>query len=526
LKNIFLLISLLSVPLQIHLKAQSIPDYKERTFNVFNDTLFQYITATEGNVKPDTYILGPGDKIFISISGLQETVLDLMIDQEGNLYIPKVGGIDLKNSTLAEGRKKIISAINKYYKNVDVFVTLIDFRKIKVSLLGNVKYPTSRILSANSRLMDLITSSGGLAETSNYRNIKITSKSGKTSYYDLLKYLRFGDKSNNPFLHEGDVVLVDKVDKVVTISGEVKYPGTYEFVEGETVDELISLAGSFTHKAKTDTAEVISFDNEGKVQKSKYYAYKEIESNPIELKVQDHVLVRQIPEYYIDHFVKVEGKIKYPGWYKIVKDSTTLREIVNEAGGFMEDASLTEASLTRKIGTEEYDPEFERLKQIPRVDMTDDEYDYLKAKSRERPGRVVVDFEKLFNDNELNEDVILERGDIINVPEAKNYVNLLGQVVNPGRVIYENGLTVDDYIELAGGFGWRAIEGEVRVIKAKTGEWIEADDVDSLDPGDTIWIPEEPPGPKFWEVFTSVLQVTGQIAAVIAATVAVIVATR
>jgi polysaccharide export outer membrane protein len=166
------------------------------------------------------------------------------------------------------------------------------------------------------------------------------------------------------------------------------------------------------------------------------------------------------------------------------------------------------------------------LKQIPRVDMTDDEYDYLKAKSRERPGRVVVDFEKLFNDNELNEDVILERGDIINVPEAKNYVNLLGQVVNPGRVIYENGLTVDDYIELAGGFGWRAIEGEVRVIKAKTGEWIEADDVDSLDPGDTIWIPEEPPGPKFWEVFTSVLQVTGQIAAVIAATVAVIVATR
>ena len=148
-KNIFLLISLLSVPLQIHLKAQSIPDYKERTFNVFNDTLFQYITATEGNVEPDTYILGPGDKIFISISGLQETVLDLMIDQEGNLYIPKVGGIDLKNSTLAEGRKKIISAINKYYKNVDVFVTLIDFRKIKVSLLGNVKYPTSRILSAN-----------------------------------------------------------------------------------------------------------------------------------------------------------------------------------------------------------------------------------------------------------------------------------------------------------------------------------------------------------------------------------------
>ncbi|MCK7519152.1 MAG: hypothetical protein MZV64_16210 [Ignavibacteriales bacterium] len=42
------------------------------------------------------------------------------------------------------------------------------------------------------------------------------------------------------------------------------------------------------------------------------------------------------------------------------------------------------------------DPEFERLKLILRADMTDDEYDYLKAKSRQRKGKVVVDFEGLF----------------------------------------------------------------------------------------------------------------------------------
>ncbi len=187
---------------------------------------------------------------------------------------------------------------------------------------------------------------------------------------------------------------------------------------------------------------------------------------------------------------------------------------------------LKEASLTRSIGVTQYDPEFERLKQIPRADMTDDEYDYLKAKSRERVGRVVIDFERLFNNNDLSENVVLKRGDIIDVPEAKNYVTLLGQVVNPGKIVYKHNLTYEDYIQLAGGFGWRALEGEVRVIKANTGEWIDADDVDSLEPGDTIWIPEDPPGPKFWVVFTTVLQVAGQIAAVIAATVAVIIASR
>ena len=264
----------------------------------------------------------------------------------------------------------------------------------------------------------------------------------------------------------------------------------------------------------------------GKRQISKYYTYDKIKTDSIKLKYQDHVVVRQLPEYYVNRYVKIEGFVKYPGWYKIIKDSTTLRDIIKEAGGFLKEASLTEASLTRTIGSNAPDPEYERLKQMARADMTVDEYDYLKAKSREHPGRVVVDFEKLFLDNDLSEDVVLKREDVISVPEAKNYIILLGQVVNPGRVTFKKGLTVDDYIKLGGGFGWKAIDDEVRVIRAKTGEWVEADDVDSLRPGDTIWIPEEPAGPKFWEVFTSVLQVAGQIAAVIAATVAVIVATR
>jgi hypothetical protein len=158
--------------------------------------------------------------------------------------------------------------------------------------------------------------------------------------------------------------------------------------------------------------------------------------------------------------------------------------------------------------------------------MTEDEYDYLKAKSRQRAGRVVVDFFRLLKFNDQSENLILKRGDALNFPEVKNYITLLGQVVNPGHIIFEEKLSVEDYIQLAGGFGWRALEGDVRVIKAKTGEWIEADDVDKLEPGDTIWIPEDPPGPKFWDVFTTTLSVVGQLAAVVAATVAVIIATK
>ena len=267
---------------------QELPNYPERTFQTENDSLkikpgkdFYTIGATEGSIDPDEYRVGPGDKIFISISGVLEAVHNLVIDQEGWLYIPKVGAIDLKNLTLAEAREKTINKLNQYYKNVDIFISLVDFRKIKVSLTGDVVRPSLYVLSANSRLMDLITTSYGLSKTANLRNINILSKDGTNKQYDLLSFLRFGDYENNPMLREGDVVIVDRVDEVVSISGEIKYPALYEFILGESISQLIDLAGGLLNKAKTDTIEVISFDPAGKNQMSDYFSFDELKNSNV-----------------------------------------------------------------------------------------------------------------------------------------------------------------------------------------------------------------------------------------------------
>jgi polysaccharide export outer membrane protein len=509
------------------LLAQTLPEYQERMFQD-SLSLIKTIpgTATEGIINPEEYKVGPGDKIFISISGVRETANTCIIDQEGWLYFPRVGGIDLRNSSLKDAKSKISDAILRYYKNVDIFISLVDFRMIKVSLIGSVAKPAVFVLPANSRLMDLITGSNQLTENSDMRNIKVIAKEGGTINYDLLSFLRFGDFSNNPILVEGDVVLIQKVDKVVRISGEIQYPALYEFRSGETVTDMIKLAGGFTTRARKDTIEVVRFLEDGKEQVSKYYSYSELQQADVFLQNKDHVIVRQIPEYLVDYYVTVNGYVRFPGWYKIKKNSTTLKDIIEEAGGFLEEASLTEASVSRKMDVEETDPEFERLKLIPVENMTEDEYDYFKAKSRQHTGNVVVDFVKLFRKNDLSENIVLRKNDFINIPEKKDYIILLGQFVNPGKIIYDPNLTVQDYIRLAGGFGWRALEGDVRVIKAKTGEWVDAEDVDELRPGDTIWIPEDPPGPKFWTVFTEVLSVVAQVAAILAASAAVIIATR
>jgi polysaccharide export outer membrane protein len=508
--------------------AQILPTYSERSDDLNNPKLLNKVEMepSEGIIDPEEYMIGPGDNIFISISGIEEQNSNLIVNHEGYLYIPRVGVVDLRNRSLKDAKTIIELKLKESFRNVDIYIGLGEVRKIKVSLIGNVNTQSTYIVTSNSRLLDLIKSSAGLANTSDIRNIQIISKDGSLRFCDYLSFLRFGDLKQNPYLKNGDIVIIDKVDKTVLITGDVKYSGRYEYKEGETVKELIDLAGGLLFKARKDSIEVISFESSGQKQYSKYYSYDFIQSNPLKLKYSDQVLVREISEFYEEQWVNIDGKIKFPGLYKIIKNKTTLSEIVNQAGGFLEDASLKDATLFRVDADSIYDPEFERISLIPRVDMTDDEYDYLKAKSRQRHGKVVVDFNALFNLNQLSEDVVLRSGDQITIPEKKNYITLIGQVVTPGNIIFNPNLSVEDYIQLAGGFSWRAVEGDVRVIKVNTGEWVDADDIEKLEPGDTIWILEDPPGPKFWDVFTTSLAILGQVAAVIAATVAVIVATR
>jgi len=503
------------------------PTYPERSFNSFSDSSFaKYMQASEGIIDPKEYRVGPGDNIFVSISGIEERDFNLLINHEGYLYIPRIGAVDLRNKTLEEAKGLINSSLEKNFRNVDIYIALGEVRKIKVSLIGNVTNQSSIVLSSNSRLQDILKSTTGLNPSSDIRNIKIVSKDGTKGSYDLLSFLRKGDLKQNPYLKDGDIVLVDPVNKVISIMGQVLYPASYEFKEGETVFDLINLAGGFAYKARLDSIELIRFDENGLNQFSKYYSYDYLKENSVELRYSDLVYVRELTTYYDEQWVTINGEVKFPGIYKIIKDQTTLSQIIKEAGGFLEDASLVDATLYRNLKDTTYDAEFERIKQIPRADMTDDEYDYLKAKSRQRAGKVVMDFNALFVKKQMSEDLILKKEDIISIPEKKNYVSIIGQVVNPGSIIYNENLKVKDYIQLAGGFSWRAVEGDVRVIKGNTGEWVDAEDVEFLDPGDTIWVLEDPPGPKFWDVFLTSLTVVAQLAAIVAASVAVIVATR
>ena len=102
---------------------------------------------------------------------------------------------------------------------------------------------------------------------------------------------------------------------------------------------------------------------------------------------------------------------------------------------------------------------------------------------------------------------------MINVPRLQQTVVVSGAATSPGAIVYNPDYSVWDYIEAAGGFGWRASD-DVRVIKARTGQSKLAKDVRVIDPGDRIWIKENPER-DYWTIFTQAMAVIGEVSTIV-----------
>jgi protein involved in polysaccharide export with SLBB domain len=231
------------------------------------------------------------------------------------------------------------------------------------------------------------------------------------------------------------------------------------------------------------------------------------------LRAGDRIYVRAIPKWLEDQHVVVSGEVKFPGVYPIRRNKDRLADIIERAGGFTEDASLEGAVIIRREDIKEVDKEFDRLSKIPPSEMNKNELWYYRARARENKGVMAVDFRRLFDAGNTEDNIELRNQDSIFIPASKNFINVLGRANSPGRVIFRPGLTYEQYIEMAGGFGYRADENETVVVKPKGEQFLASSKKYALEPGDTIIIPEET-DVSFLDVFKDTLTILSQVATV------------
>lgn len=468
------------------------------------------------NAVPKNYVVGAGDVLLIAIFSQTYTTYQLPVTPSGTLIIPRLKEIPVQGLSIDKVQALLSREFAKVYRAADVTVSLVSLRNFYVDIVGEVSVPTRLLVNAATRVSDVISQSPILQKAS-LRQVRLKRFNPDTlTTLDVFRYYRLLDNSDNPYLQENDVIQVSKQTKSVTIYGEVKYPDSYEFVEGDSLYTLLKLAGGLLESAILDSVDVIRYFPD---QLHTYTFSVNVRGFPLSSNVSlrdgDRVQVRRIPLWRPDETVLVQGRVKVPGFYRIEKGRTRLRDVIERAGGFLEQASLEEASLVRpKAIRKEID-----LTTIKQVDLEDPEYQYAIARQREDPkGRITVDFKKLFLQNDDSQNIVLEEGDVIKIPLFRNYVNVIGRVVRPGNINYAKGEGVKYYIQKAGGFTGRAVKGDIKILKPNSGDLLDIDDIEEIEPSDVILIQEKPKSQfwtRSWEVFRDSIIVAGSIATTI-----------
>jgi protein involved in polysaccharide export with SLBB domain len=226
--------------------------------------------------------------------------------------------------------------------------------------------------------------------------------------------------------------------------------------------------------------------------------------------------VKYKSNYLKNTSVTVLGEVNRPGIYPITFKNTTLKEVVEMAGGFTPTAYLPLCIVFRR-----YDDEYlkrdtnEIFINMRANDLIVDDNDKL-AFERDvlsKRNRMVVDFEKLFNENDSTQNIILEDRDVIYINDDKKIVYVYGQVSNEGYVPYKKGADAEYYIEQAGGYSLAADEGNTRIIKFNSRGWYKPDYTEILS-GDFIYVPKDLPV-EFKESLSIIATMIGVLASVI-----------
>jgi protein involved in polysaccharide export with SLBB domain len=445
-------------------------------------------SALRGPVDQDLYIVGPGDRFAITLWGQTVISLSQVVTPEGDIVLPGVAVVPAAGRSLRDVKAEVSSALGRVYRNVDVNVALVGLREIQVSVLGEVARPGAYVGTALDLASELIRRAGGLVEGASERNIVITRREGEKRRVDLVQYRNAGDLSANPPILDGDVIFVPHAREFIYVFGSIALPGRYEFVPGETIDSAIEIAGGTTRGAVADTVEVRSFMG-GATLTFPRVVVRSTGGGAEALSDGDQIFVAQRREWRPVRLVTVDGEVRHPGVYGINEGVDRVGDLIARAGGFTDEASMREARLVRTPAERAPDAEYDRLKEVPISDMSESEYAYFKTRSRGTGDVVAIDFVELSRGDE-SQNVLLRGGDRLWVPKQKWTVTVDGQVRRPGKYPYVNGRGYARYIREAGGYAANPDRSKTKVIRAATGQWLVARRAGSLEPGDTVWVPE------------------------------------
>ena len=469
-----------------------------------------------GAVDAHTYVVGPGDVLSLEYGGRAAGSTELTVDAEGRVRVPSLGLVVVGGKKLAAVREEIVRRLRPYLPGATIDLRLMEPRTFKVFVLGEVRSPGVVEVVGSARVLEAIEVAGGGNAMSSWRNIRVLRRDGTVVPADLDRFRRTGDWDSNPFLEDGDRVVVPVVVERMGVYGAVVRPGQYEFRVGDSLSTAIRLAGGLHPSARLDSVLVLRFLGNSTLDTMYTDIDRDVSGPGVALPLQadDRVFVRPQPEWRLARQVTVTGEVRSPGTYAIDEGNSRISDLLRWAGGFTPASALRNVQIERtQAGPPGGDVEFDRLSKLSRGEMTNSEYQTFQSRLALRQSAYLIDF-STGAPRPAEADVMLRNGDRINVSRIEMAVRVDGSVQHPGLLAYAPDRTVNDYIRMAGGASRRGDVNDARLTRAGTGTTVFARDVRRLEPGDFVYVPEKKDS-QFWGNLRDVILVTGQVATVV-----------
>ena len=257
----------------------------------------------------------------------------------------------------------------------------------------------------------------------------------------------------------------------ITIEGEVATPGTFVYEANMTVEDIIMQAGGLLESASTVKIDVsrriknpASKEQPDSIANVFTRSFKDgyVVSEDLDfvLLPYDYVYVRRSPGYAEQGKVKVSGEVIFPGDYVLTHKNERLSDVIARAGGLNKWAYVRGARLIRHTLAEERN----RTRSGMTVLTTGKDSVNVANLDLDETYSVGIDLEAALAAPGSDADLVLRRDDMILIPEYINTVKISGNVMYPNVVAYNSGMSVRDYVEMAGGYGYRSKKNKAYII--------------------------------------------------------------
>ena len=437
-----------------------------------------------------SYIISPGDRIVIRIWGAKQYDDVLVVDQQGNIFVPEIGPIKVAGATNAKLLSTVKSRIASIFTdNIEVYVNLQSAQPVGVYVTGFVPQPGQYAGGSHDSLLSFIDRAGGIdISRGSFRAIELLRGGKVIATYDLYDFILKGKRPAQR-LNDGDVILVKEKTNEVRVIGDVRQEALYELKKANEGQSLISMASPGPSVSHVSVSGIR--DN---VPVHYYLSLNEFKK----FKLSDGDVVDFVADRKGESVIaKVSGAIVGPSRFPVGKD-VTLRELLS----FVEvDPNLADTSsiyIRRKsVAMQQQKAINDSLRRLEQSALTATSSSVDEAKIRVQEANLIQDFVKRAGQIEPDgivvvsrggvvSDIRLEDGDEIIIPQLSDVVLVTGEVMMPKAVTFDEDMSLDDYLGAAGGVSNRADDSNILVAKVN-GEVGLADDL-GIAPGDRVMV--------------------------------------